>query len=72
VNVFARGMLIHATTRLYFSDETVNETDPLLNSIEDESRRTTLIASKSDAGGKTVYNFNIHLDGPNETAFFDA
>ena len=34
VIVFARGMLVHAFTRIYFSDEPANETDPVLNSIE--------------------------------------
>ena len=37
VIVFARGMLVHAFTRIYFSDEPANETDPVLNSIEKEA-----------------------------------
>ena len=31
-------------TRAYFQNEALNETDPLLNSIEDTERRNTLIA----------------------------
>src|SRR5437016_3459168 len=39
VRIFARGMLIHAVTRLYFSDEPANQTDPVLTSIADAERR---------------------------------
>jgi len=68
VNVFASGLMTHVITRLYFSDEATNEADPLLSSIEDESRTMTLIAQKTATG----YKFDIYLDGPNETAFFDT
>ncbi len=70
VVVFARGMLLHAFTRIYFSDESANETDPVLNSIEKE-RRHTLIANRQDESGKVVYRFDIRLQGENETVFFD-
>jgi protocatechuate 3,4-dioxygenase alpha subunit len=73
VTVFARGMLLHAMTRLYFADEAANEIDPVLNSIEDTARRGTLIAERSEAGGgPPVYRFDIHLQGADETVFFDA
>ena len=39
VIVFARGMLSHAFTRIYFEDETANLNDPVLVSIDDEARR---------------------------------
>ena len=70
VVVFARGMLVHAFTRIYFSDEPANEEDPVLNSIEKE-RRQTLIANHRDESGKIVYRFDIRLQGDNETVFFD-
>jgi protocatechuate 3,4-dioxygenase, alpha subunit len=70
VIVFARGMLVHAFTRIYFSDEPANETDPVLNSIEKE-RRQTLIANRREKDGKVVYRFDIRLQGENETVFFD-
>jgi protocatechuate 3,4-dioxygenase, alpha subunit len=70
VVVFARGMLVHAFTRIYFSDESANETDPVLNSIEKE-RRQTLIAVRREENGKTIYRFDIRLQGKNETVFFD-
>jgi protocatechuate 3,4-dioxygenase alpha subunit len=73
VRLFARGMLIHSVTRIYFADEPANADDPLLNSL-DSDRRDTLIASlensSSDQGSPT-YRFDIHMQGDKETVFFD-
>ena len=71
VCVFARGMLVNAYTRIYFADEPANETDPVLNSIKNNKRRRTLIASPGMENGKTVYRFDIRLQGENETVVFD-
>ena len=71
VIVFARGMMLHAFTRIYFADEFANRTDPILSSVEDERRRTTLIAHREKSGDKTVYRFDIRLQGEGETVFFD-
>jgi protocatechuate 3,4-dioxygenase, alpha subunit len=71
VTVFARGMLAHAFTRIYFSDEPENESDPVLNSIIKE-RRQTLITDRREESGKTIYRFDIRLQGENETVFFDV
>ena len=70
--VFARGMLVHAFTRIYFDDEDANQNDPVLMSIGDETRRNTLIARHETSEGRTIYRFDIHLQGENETVFFDA
>jgi protocatechuate 3,4-dioxygenase alpha subunit len=70
VRVFSRGMLIHAVTRLYFSDESGNADDPLLKSLP-EDRRSTLIAQLEDFGDVPTYRFDIHLQGENETVFFN-
>ena len=72
VIVFARGMLSHAFTRIYFEDETPNQDDPVLMSIEDQAHRNTLIARREEADGVVIYRFDIHFQGENETAFFDA
>jgi len=75
VNVFivARGINIGLNTRLYFSDEqAANAADPVLNLIEQPSRRSTLIAKRSVHGDKTIYSFTINLQGPQETVFFDV
>jgi len=72
VIVFARGMLSHAFTRIYFEDESANQDDAVLTSIEDEAHRNTLIARREDADGTVVYRFDIQFQGERETAFFDA
>jgi len=66
-----RGMLLHTFTRIYFDDEAAaNDKDPVLASVPAE-RRATLIAKREERGGKVVYRFDIHMQGPNETVFFD-
>lgn len=70
--VFARGMLNHTFTRLYFPDEVAaNEGDELLASIG-EDRRGTLIAALLAGGRKCTYQFDIRLRGEGETVFLDA
>jgi protocatechuate 3,4-dioxygenase, alpha subunit len=71
VIVLMRGSLRHLHTRLYFSDETeANNQDNLLNSIE-KARRNTLIAKKFEKNNQVFYEFNIRMQGENETVFFD-
>jgi protocatechuate 3,4-dioxygenase alpha subunit len=71
LTIFARGMLLHAYTRLYFADETAaNEVDPVLNAVP-PARRGTLVARR-DAGNPPVYHLRIVLQGEDETVFFDA
>ena len=60
VVVFARGLLRHQFTRIYFSDTG----DDLLASLDDE-RRATLLARRE--GGEL--RFDIHLQGERETVF---
>jgi len=64
-------MLVHAYTRLYFDDEAANANDPVLRSVKNKARRKTLIAARGAREGKTVYRFDIRLQGDNETVFFD-
>ncbi len=71
MRVFARGMLIHATSRLYFEGEPGNEDDQLLNSIEDPARRQTLIAALESGEELPTYRFNFILQGEGETVFLD-
>jgi protocatechuate 3,4-dioxygenase alpha subunit len=70
VYVFARGMLLHAMTRIYFEDETANETDPVLGAVTVE-RRSTLIATRVASNGVPTYRFDIYIQGEQETVFFD-
>jgi protocatechuate 3,4-dioxygenase alpha subunit len=72
VIVFMRGMLSHAYTRLYFSDEAeANARDPVLRSVPEE-RRETLIARREETGAAPVYHFDIVMQGDQETVFFDV
>jgi protocatechuate 3,4-dioxygenase alpha subunit len=70
VAVFMRGMLRHAYTRIYFSDEAANASDPVLGLVEDAARRKTLIAER--APGKPDYRWDVVMQGRRETVFFDA
>jgi protocatechuate 3,4-dioxygenase alpha subunit len=70
VYIFARGLLVHALTRLYFPDEPANDNDPVLNAV-DSDRRQTLIASREQSGGPPVYRFDIRMQSEGETVFFN-
>jgi protocatechuate 3,4-dioxygenase alpha subunit len=65
---FARGLLRNMLTRVYFEGEPANDLDPVLAVVPAE-RRHTLIA-RADKGTK-IYNWNIVLQGKDETVFFD-
>ncbi len=68
VSVFMRGLLKHLSTRMYFPDEAgANGQDWILSKVP-ASRRGTLVA-QADEGG--VLRWNIILQGPDETVFFD-
>ena len=68
VSVFARGLLKRLVTRIYFPDESEsNARDPVLSSIEDPEFRKSLVAN--DEGG--ALRFDVHLQGDNQTAFFE-
>jgi protocatechuate 3,4-dioxygenase alpha subunit len=72
VSVFARGLLDRVVTRIYFPDEQdANEADPVLGTV-DGDRRATLIAVQEPGAGPAVLRFDIRLQGPKETVFFDV
>jgi protocatechuate 3,4-dioxygenase alpha subunit len=66
--VFGRGMTMQSMTRIYFEDEAATASDAVMNLVPAD-RRATLIAKKTAPG---VYRFDIHLQGDNETVFFDV
>ena len=70
VSVFARGLLRRLVTRIYFPDEPANSTDFALNLVE-PVRRETLIAKKI-AGASDALKWDVILQGPGETVFFDC
>lgn len=66
--IFARGLLVHLYTRIYFADEAAaNAADPILNRVP-AARRDTLIAQRDG----DEYRFDIQLQGEGETVFFDV
>jgi protocatechuate 3,4-dioxygenase, alpha subunit len=69
VAVLSRGLMRGLVTRVYFQGEKLNETDPLLVSIEDPARRATLIAQPD---GPASWRMDIRLQGANETVFLDV
>jgi protocatechuate 3,4-dioxygenase alpha subunit len=71
IALFARGLLKHLYTRIYFAGEPANASDPLLSSIEDDAARRTLLAHRDRSGDPALYRFDIVMQGENETAFLD-
>lgn len=70
--VFARGLLTHVYTRIYFDDENEkNENDSILALVE-PARRGSLIARKIPRSDSADFRFDIHLQGSNETVFLEA
>jgi protocatechuate 3,4-dioxygenase alpha subunit len=67
VTIFMRGLLKQLQTRIYFPDEPANADDAVLKLVPAE-RRGTLIAARR---GEGVLEWNVLLQGRNETVFFD-
>ena len=68
VRVLGRGILTEYLTRVYFEDQPANEHDSILRVVPAE-RRATLIAV---ADAPNAYRFDIVVQGPGETVFFDV
>ena len=62
--VFARGLLRHQLTRIYFPDE-ANDDDPVLASLPADAR-SSLVASEDDG----ALRFDVHMQGERATVFF--
>ncbi len=68
VLVFARGLLRHLLSRVYFERESGNATDSVLLAVPAE-RRHTLIARHDESKNK-LYRWDVILQGSDETVFF--
>jgi protocatechuate 3,4-dioxygenase alpha subunit len=68
VGLLGRGILTRLVTRIYFEDEPANAADPVLGLVPAE-RRPTLLARRR---GADRYEFDIVVQGPGETVFFDV
>jgi len=69
VTVFMRGLLKQLLTRIYFPDDPGNAGDPILLLVPAD-RRATLVAKRSPQA-KATLQWNLVLQGENETVFFD-
>lgn len=67
IAIFMRGLLKQLLTRVYFPDDPSNADDPVLTLVPRE-RRGTLVAKRTADG---VLEWNVQLQGANETVFFD-
>lgn len=65
IYVFARGLLRHQLTRMYFPDEPANDADPVLAALEPGDRET-LVASAEHGG----LRFDVRMQGERATVFF--
>lgn len=72
VGIFARGLLLRLFTRIYFEGAPLNRADPILNLVPEEARDTLIAKLKETSSAKDVYVFDIHLQGENETVFFES
>jgi protocatechuate 3,4-dioxygenase alpha subunit len=68
VAVLARGILTRLVTRIYFEGDLRNDADPILGLVP-PARRSRLIATRA---GEQRYRFDIVLQGPAESVFFDV
>jgi protocatechuate 3,4-dioxygenase alpha subunit len=67
VTVFMRGLLRQLSTRIYFLGDPANAQDRVLQRVP-AARRATLVARRKARG---VLEWNIVLQGKDETVFFD-
>lgn len=70
--VGARGLMRHAFTRIYFADDAALATDPILQHVPEERRMTLLANPENSSLPGVCYRFDVHLQGPLETVFFDV
>ena len=69
VSVFMRGLLRRVVTRIYFPEESGNAGDFVLGLVE-AGRRGTLIARRVP-GVEGLLQWDVIMQGPGETVFFD-
>lgn len=67
IALFARGLLRHVYTRLYFAGDEGLASDPILQLVPPD-RRSTLVA---DRASPSTWQLVLRLQGPGETVFFD-
>ena len=66
VCLFARGLLRHIFTRIYFAGDPALSEDPVLALVPEQRRETLLAHAEGDR-----WVFDLRLQGEGETVFFD-
>ena len=69
VSIFAPGLLRPVMTRFYFEGDAANGSDQVLNLVPADRRQTLLARPAAEPG---AWRFDIYLQGPCETVFFDV
>ena len=69
VSVFMRGLLKRLVTRVYFPGDAAQAHDAILTLVAPD-RRPTLVA-REDSAHRGSLRWDIILQGPQETVFFD-
>ena len=70
ISIFMRGLLKRLVTRMYFPGDPANETDAVLSRVP-ARRRHTLVARLAETGEPGLV-WDVHLQGDQETVFFDC
>jgi protocatechuate 3,4-dioxygenase, alpha subunit len=75
VTLFATGLLKPLLTRVYLSDRPDNapagHDDAILKLVPPGRRSTLMAAASTESGAKNLFEWNILMQGPGETVFFD-
>jgi len=69
VGLMMRGLLKRLVTRAYFPGEPLNDQDEVLQLVEPSRRETLLLHAAPDA--HDIFTWEIHMQGKNETVFFE-
>lgn len=69
VGILMRGLLRGLVTRAYFPDEALNAADPILRVVEPSRRGTLMLRLSAEA--PHVFTWDVHMQGANETVFFE-
>ena len=72
VSLFARGIMYQLQTRAYFEGEPLNESDPLLSSLDPDRRATLVARNVGERDGLPAWRLDIRLQGDDETVFLDV
>ncbi|MGV7207029.1 protocatechuate 3,4-dioxygenase [Oxalobacteraceae bacterium A2-2] len=67
ITVFARGLVKHQFTALFLEDDPGLAESAILSQVP-QARRATLVATRTGPG---QYEWEINMQGPRETVFFD-